>query len=262
MTGGDRTTTSLIHNGHCRGLLSSHWGYGAFFCVAACGAEITVVPPCDAPVAELAVIHSTIGHLQAFRGRRRLAVARACAAIASDLTGEDSSIQRALSQEDAAEVCARAKAAIEERLDGGADLAAAIIDFGGCYPFEEAAVTCATDCGTTDTCQTACDALAAFQAGCRDPTIVVESSDPQLAQTIEDHFAPILALDLFVSRHAGDAKDIFDPAADAVLNALGGQRCASERITLQASLDDADTAYDELLDLLTFVRISRLTVIE
>lgn len=230
--------------------------------MAGCGAEITVVPPCDSDPSELRAVTEAAGHIESFRGRRRLLVTRRCAAITADLTGTDVHVQRALSQADAAAICADAKETIESRLDGGAELAAAIVDFGACYPFTEASDVCVADCGPSAICERACEAVAAFRAGCREPTIVVESSDDELGDAIETHFPPILALDLFVSRFAGDHKAPFDEAADALLDTLAGQRCASERAAIANRRADADRAYEELQNLLTFVRISRLTVIE
>lgn len=232
-------------------------------CCAGCDGATTVVPPCNAPAAELGAVERASGHLEAFRGRMRLSVTQSCAFIAQDLTGDGITVDRPLDQDEAEAVCGEAKPAIEQRLDDGAELGAEVTDFGDCYPYAAAEAECLTECGQSTTCAAACNASGVFQAGCRFPTIVVESTDPELLATMQQHFAPILALDLFVAKDAGAGMDDHRRAIADTRSALGeGASCEAQRFALDENERASELAYDELIELLSWMRISRLTELD
>jgi hypothetical protein len=248
------TYGAVMKGGAIAMLAISHWG---------CTTTIEVVAPCAANSDEQAAVERAVGHLQAFSGRRRLAVARACAEITFDLTGEALPVDRPLSQASAKAICAVAKPAIESRLDDDTELAGELEDYGGCFPFLAAVQDCLDDCGASDVCDDACGASGIFQGGCRLPRLRVESNDPTLGATMKDNFGPILALDLFVARDAGDGMDRLEAALATIRADLGDSRsCGSERSALDELNADAKAAHAELIDLLSWMRISRLSIIE
>ncbi len=240
------------------------WGIAAVVVtIVGCEPAVDVVPACGEPIAELTAAKRAARHVQAFRGRTRLRVTQACADIAFDLTGEQPALDRALSQTSASVICAVSKTAIEARLDDGADLAAEIEDFGACYSYVAAEAECNAECGASSICDDACAASGVFQGGCRNPDIRVQSSDATLEATMEENFSAILALDLFLANDAGDGRDRLDDAIHGLrANFSDAPGCARERAALQTLDAEANVAFSELFDLLRWLRISRLSVIE
>ena len=232
-------------------------------CCGGCDSAVDVVPPCDAPPEEIAAVERASGHLEAFRGRMRLSVTQSCADIARDLTGDGVAVDRPLDQGEAEAICGEAKPAIEERLDDGAELGAEVTDFGDCYPYGAAEAECLAECGQSPICELACNASGVFQAGCRFPSIRVESTDPELLATMQQHFAPILALDLFVAKDASAGMDDHRRAiADTRTNLGDGASCEAQRFALAERERESELAYDELIELLSWMRISRLTELD
>ncbi len=231
--------------------------------VVGCGSEIAVVPPCPVSPQEVHAVETAARHLDAFRGRQRLSVTTACAGLVNELTGGEVALQRPLSQPSAFAICAQGKAAVEERLATDIEVAAGVVDFGGCDRHLAAEQTCRTDCGDTPLCISACAAASMFQAGCRAPVLEVASTDGDLERALQTHFGAILALDLFVANHAGDGKDHLDAASVQLRGELGdGRACASERAALDAVSEASETTFREVIDLLSWVRLSRLPILE
>ena len=227
--------------------------------LCACSTSVDVVPPCDHDRREFAAVQHGAQHLQAFVGRWRLRVVVGCVDLSAALTGVEPSVGRPLSQQDGAEVCAAAKAEIERRLDDGIELGAALHDVGDCFDHQAAGRACLDDCGASLVCTQACEATSVFQSGCRLPTLRVESNDPELRDAVQAHFAPILALDLFVAQDAGDGVDKLDQALTGHADHLADQpACAAERNSVSSWQSNSERAFDDLIDLLQWVRISRL----
>ncbi len=229
--------------------------------LAGCSDSVGRVPACpEVHEAAHEVATEAVEHLEAARGRRRLQVAESCASIATALTGAPVEVPRPLTHAHAEELCSAALAAIEHRLEL-AELSAELLVFGGCERDEPGEDACLSDCGASSTCDPSCAAWAVFRAGCVDPELAVSSTDASLSAAIAEHFPPILALDLFVANHYGDGMDALDPALAALVADLGrAPGCLDRRAHAEALRERSELAFGELIDLLSWVRIPRMSI--
>lgn len=236
----------------------------AFIAISGCSESVESVPSCpDGEQQEHAAAVRAVEYLEAVRGRTRLDVTEACAAMTADLTPAEPAIERPLAHEAAAAICADALAHIEEHLDEDVELAAELTRFGGCDRHRPAEEACLLACGPSESCALACDATAVFRAGCLLPVLEASSDDVALAATISEHFPVILALDLYIANFNGEGMDSLEVVLPALGESLAREPGCEHLSPTAAELDArAALAFGELIDLVSWVRVTRMSIAE